>query len=204
MAEKSKLPPRVKSASQAKKSEAESGGSTPASAASRQPAQFVRLAKKERPTKNAPQQKRCYRKPSPKQAARSLRTSERTARAVELRRKGLSFRAIGKALGCDARTAQRRVDAALDEIRQETAEHADRLVEIELIRFDRMVEKLERLLNSRDPETVARAVRELIRVSARRARLLGLDAPERAEVSGPQGAPVTLGGQVVIMPAKEQ
>lgn len=138
---------------------------------------------KARPTKRRPRQ-RPGKKPSPKQAANALKTLERTHRAVELRRRGLSFRAIGAALGCDHKTAQRRVDAALDDMRQDTKEHAARLVELELFRMDRMVEKLERSLNARDNETVARGVRELVRVSASRRRLLGLDQPAKVEVKG--------------------
>lgn len=136
-----------------------------------------------RPTKRSPR-KRPGKKPSPKQAARALRTAERTARALELRRKGMSLRAIGEQLGCDHKTALRRIDAALDEIRRSTQDDAARLVELELLRMDRMIEKLERGLESDDNESVARAVRELIRVSQSRRRLLGLDQPTKVKVEG--------------------
>lgn len=96
----------------------------------------------------------------------------------------MSYRAIGDQLGVDHKTAQRRVDAALDEMRQDTKENAARLVELELLRMDRMVERLEAGLNVDDHETIARAVRELIRVSSSRRRLLGLDQPAKVEVAG--------------------
>lgn len=136
-----------------------------------------------RPMKRSPR-KRPGKKPSPKQAARALRTAERTARALELRRQGMSLRAIGEALGCDHKTAQRRIDAALDEIRRSTQDDAARLVELELVRMDRMLEKLEAGLNAEDHETVARSVRELLRVSQSRRRLLGLDQPTKVKVEG--------------------
>lgn len=96
----------------------------------------------------------------------------------------MSLRAIGEALGCDHKTAQRRIDAALDELRQSTQNAAARLVELELVRMDRMLEKLEAGLNTDDHETVARSVRELLRVSQSRRRLLGLDQPAKVEVAG--------------------
>lgn len=152
-----------------------------------------------RPTKRSPR-KRPGKKPSPKQAANRLKTAERTARAVEMRRRGLSLRAIGAELGCDHKTAQRRIDSALLELHDATQRDTKALVALELARMDRMIEKLERGLNGRDNETVARACRELIRVSQSRRRLLGLDARPEVEIVGAGGGPVQVLHGLVILP----
>lgn len=124
---------------------------------------------------------------------RSLSSLERRAKAVELRLAGASFRRIAAQLGVNVSNAFRLVQKALVEAHQISREDAERLVQLELLRMDRMVEKLERGLNSRDDETVARAVRELVRVSASRRRLLGLDQPARVHVAGVPTAGVFIG-----------
>ncbi|MBE7480225.1 MAG: hypothetical protein HS104_09605 [Polyangiaceae bacterium] len=125
--------------------------------------------------------------------ARAFASLDRRAKAVELRLAGASYRRIATQLGVNVSNAFRLVQRALADAHRLVREDADRLVQLELMRMDRCVQKLERGLNSRDDETVARAVRELVRVSASRRRLLGLDQPAQLHVAGVPTAGVFIG-----------
>jgi hypothetical protein len=122
----------------------------------------------------------------------------RDARALELRAAGLSFRQIGRQLGCGTTTAYKRVGRGLDRTLREPA---DRVRTLELHRLDQLTAAAMAVLGARhvlvqagrpvldpvsgDPypdhgPTLA-AIAALLRVAERRARLLGLDQPTRVD-----------------------
>lgn len=143
--------------------------------------------------------------------ARGLREAERDATAARLRTQGWSYRAIAEELGTTISNAHDSVQRALKEVVQEPAESAKQ-IELErldesLTRFEGMRAMVMRTLERahytvssgkliylgeeplEDDGFVLQAADRLrqieestIRVQERRARLLGLDAPQRVSV----------------------
>jgi hypothetical protein len=142
---------------------------------------------------------------------RSPETAERDAYAASLRAKGYSYRAIGAEMGVEATTAHEAVQRALRDIVQEPAEDAKRLelerLDEQLLRYDGMRAMVMRTLENRhytvssgkliclddepleDDGFVLQAADRLRQIeeskqkaAERRARLLGLDAPQRVSV----------------------
>lgn len=138
---------------------------------------------------------------------RSLDTMLRDARALELRRAGMSYTAVAKELGVAYSSAYEMVHRALRDQAREGLEEAR---QIELERLDRAQRAVEQVLATRhilvqqgnvikDPRTgqpmlddapILSAVDRVVKLSKRRSELLGLDAPTRVE----QEVTVTDGG----------
>ena len=95
-------------------------------------------------------------------------------RALELRKEGKNYREIAEIMGCaNASVPHQWVVKALRETQQEPA---DDVRELELQRLDAMWKRhWPKFIESGDP----RVSQELLRIMARRAPLLGLDAPEK-------------------------
>jgi hypothetical protein len=106
-------------------------------------------------------------------------------RAFELRKTGSSYRQIAQALAIDTHTAWADVAAELGALRGQTVEQAQELRALELERLDGMTAGLWPQVREGSPPAVSAAVR----VSERRSRLLGLDAPiaTRSELTGSLG-----------------
>ena len=102
--------------------------------------------------------------------------AERRQTAVQLRRQGRSFREIASALGVSVGGAFNDVKSALEALPAADAElHRRETLE----RLDAAVTGLWSGVTGGDP----RAAIALVQVEARRAALLGLDSPVRAEVA---------------------
>lgn len=127
-------------------------------------------------------------------------TAHRDAEAARLRGKGWTYRRIATEMGYESHTSA--IDAvkrALDAIREEPAQEVRTL---ELERLDSMYAAVMRVLETKhftvsqgrlihigdepleDDGPVLAAVDRLLKIQERRARLLGLDAPSKAEVGG--------------------
>jgi DNA-binding CsgD family transcriptional regulator len=104
----------------------------------------------------------------------------RRVQALDLRKTGATYRQIAAQLGTSAHTAFDDVQAELRELRTQTVQEAEDLRDLELQRCDVMTEGVWTNVKAGDPRSVAAAVR----VSERRARLLGLDAAMKTEHSG--------------------
>ena len=117
--------------------------------------------------------------------------AERRARAVELRKLGLTYAKIGEQLGVARQTAYQLVQSALEELRAKTSEGLEELRQLELERLDEWQVLVVRELQK---GRVLQAIDRLLKIAERRAKLLGLDAPTKhvAQVSGPEGGPVAL------------
>jgi hypothetical protein len=89
---------------------------------------------------------------------------------------------IARELDADVHTIHGDVAAELAALREQTVEQATELRELEVGRLDAMIEGLWSRVRDGSPPAVSAAVR----VSERRARLLGLDAPvvSKSEVTG--------------------
>lgn len=104
-----------------------------------------------------------------------------------------SRRAIGRAIGVSHVTVSRYLSAILDEIHQETVATAREARRVELARLDAQLRNLW-------PQALRgnlKAHELVLKIGERRSRLLGLEAPEKREHSGPEGGPV----QVQPVPA---
>ena len=122
--------------------------------------------------------------------ARGARMLEHQRQALELRRAGLGYHAIGAKLGLGKSQAHRLVTAALAEARVQVTANADDLRSEEVSRLDAM---LTGLWPSARNGAVA-SIDRVVKIMERRARLLGLDAPERKQLEGPGGGPVQMVG----------
>ena len=125
--------------------------------------------------------------PNPAQG-RKLRARELEEKATELRMAGHSYYAIGKALGIGRGTVHKAVMRALKRLNEETREHAQQVLELELKRCDK-------LLASLWPHAIkgnGAAVDRVLRIMERRTRYLGLDSPVKHELTGQDGGPMEL------------
>lgn len=107
--------------------------------------------------------------------ADNLTLQERRIRAVNLRRAGADYRSIARSLGVSPSTAWRLVDDAL---RLVLVDGTERLRQIEGERLDDAQRAIWPAVVSGD----LRAVDVLVRLSARRARMFGLDLEAEHEV----------------------
>jgi hypothetical protein len=109
----------------------------------------------------------------------------RRVRALELRKAGAPYRQIATELGVDVHTAHADVGAELAALRETAGVEATELRELELERLDGMTAGLWPQVREGSPPAVSAAVR----VSERRSRLLGLDAPiaTKNELTGSLG-----------------
>ena len=124
---------------------------------------------------------------------------ERRQQALELRKNGYDYKTIGKTLGVSAKTAFTYVQKCLEEIRENTRETAEDVLELELKRLDVAQAALMPKVQAGD----TRAIDTLMRVQERRAKYLGLDAANKLEVTG-KGIVINLTPADFLPPAKEQ
>lgn len=102
----------------------------------------------------------------------------RQGEALRLRLMGKSYQAIADEMGyANASGAANAVKRALD---RTVREPADELRQMAVQRLDAMLEPLWRRIANGDP----RAVEVAIKLEERRAKLLGLDAPEQVQQQG--------------------
>ena len=111
-----------------------------------------------------------------KTSKRMLLAIDKRVQALALRKAGVGFERIGQQLGCATSTAYQSVMKAIQDILQEPAEE---VLKLELERLDSMLLGLWERARNGDYQAVATA----LKVEERRAKLLGLDAPEKSETS---------------------
>jgi hypothetical protein len=96
---------------------------------------------------------------------------------LELRSAGLSFREIARELKVAPATAYKAVARGLAAVNAGCREQAQELRALEALRLD----QLQAALWERATDGDVRAIDRILRIMERRARLLGLDEPERRE-----------------------
>jgi len=131
--------------------------------------------------------------------SRAHESAERRQKALELRKNGYDYRTIAKALNTTVKTAYLDVQKCLEEIRANTHETAEDVLELELKRLDIAQAALMPRVREGDP----RAIDTLMRVQERRAKYLGLDAANKVEISG-KGIIINLTPADFLPPAQEQ
>lgn len=126
-----------------------------------------------------------------RQAAIRLHGAEMRHQALDLRKKGKSFRAIASELGVTVGMAFKHYQNALAEARAVSEQEATEHRTLDLERMDAQLEALWPAAMAGD--TQANGV--LLRILERRSKLLGLDAPDKLAPTTPDGAaPYPSGG----------
>jgi len=121
-----------------------------------------------------------------KTAPDRIRAAEREKQATAMRLAGATYRQIGERLGISEAGAWQAVRRALERTRKTTADEAEHLRAIECERIDAML----LAVWPQASKGHLGAVATVVKLMARRAMLLGLDAPQRQEMTGADGAPL--------------
>lgn len=129
-------------------------------------------------------------KSSPKRA----RAAERRTQALELRKQGMTFAQIGAALDCSEQRAHKIVTEELRRLNEHRAEQATEVARLELERLDALLAGVWEKAKGGDGPAIDRA----LAVMNRRAKLLGIDAPERRELTGKDGKAMRLSLEDVV------
>jgi len=123
--------------------------------------------------------------PQSQASARRALARKREADALELRLGGATYEQIAARLGYKNRSgALRAVLRSLDRLIE--PQDVERMRRLELERLDRLLLGIWFSAVRGDAQAIDRA----LKILERRARLLGLDAPVRQELSGPGGGPI--------------
>ena len=110
-------------------------------------------------------------------------SADRALQAYEMRKQGHTYQQIGDALGITAQGAFMIVNRRLKHINAELAEDVEEMRRLEVERLDRMLVCLDEKILDGDVQAVDKA----LKVGERRARLLGLDAPQKVAPTDPSG-----------------
>jgi len=118
--------------------------------------------------------------------ARMVRVTQHQATALEMRRAGLGYRAIAAKMGLSKSQTHRLVKDGLADAIEQVAGASDELRAEEVDRLDAVLASVWPAARRGNLGAVDR----VLRIMERRAKLLGLDAPEKREHSGPNGNPI--------------
>lgn len=121
---------------------------------------------------------------------------KRQAQALDLRRAGHGYAAIAQKVGISISRAQALVQAGMESARSQIAASGDELRAEELSRLDGMLSKLYPKAARGDLAAADR----VLKISERRSRLLGLDAPVRTALQGggEDAPPISVAAKVSI------
>ncbi len=116
-----------------------------------------------------------------KSSVRRIRTTEKTLRALELRKQGMNYTQIGEKLGCNRSTACRYVLSELENLADKCREEAVQVRDLELHRLDELYLIAYHAIS--DGNDLA-GIDRCLRIMERRAKLLGIDAAAKVDVQG--------------------
>ena len=147
-----------------------------------------------------------------KTAARTLDTATRRVYVLNLRKAGMTYAEIAAATlrkfgeeqlpsGWDERYAHKDVKRELDKLQAEIAESVDDIRQMELERLNDLLKGLWPQVAKSNPKLPA--VDRVLRVMDRRAKLMGLDAPTKSEITGEDGNALTIRVEYVEAPTTE-
>ena len=104
----------------------------------------------------------------------------RREKALELRAKGMSIRAIADKLGVSKTQVQRDIEKELQAAAEERKKIAGLIIDLELTKLDELEQEAWKHIAAGELSAIDRC----LRIMERRAKLLGLDAAEKVEHSG--------------------
>jgi hypothetical protein len=129
----------------------------------------------------------------------AVKANEREAHALALRRAGVDYPTIARKVGfANAGGAWKAVHRGLQRTLRTAGSEEVRTLE---------VERLDQLQMGLWPDAIrgdVRAIDCVLRVMERRARLLGLDSPVRAEIAGPDGGPIEVASIALSQDEQDQ
>lgn len=126
----------------------------------------------------------------PASKVKQASVAKRRADAIRLRLAGVDYETIAQRLGYSSRqSASKDVCRAIDNYRHEEEAAVETWREIESQRLDRLQAAAWPAAAKGD----LKAIETVLKVIAQRSKLLGLDMPQRTELSGPDGGAIRLG-----------
>jgi len=128
-------------------------------------------------------------------AGTRLSAAERKREIIKLRRDGLTFHEIGEQVACTPQYAFKVVRVYLERVDKELSEEVAQLRRLESERLDRA----HRAVWPKAIKGDLRAIDRVLRIMERRARLFGLDAPQKRELTGKDGRPLVGGGLAALL-----
>lgn len=118
-----------------------------------------------------------------KLTAKTLKIAERRYQAFDLRMKGHSFRDIGRKLGISHTAAHKHVQKGLENLARTTEDKANMLMLMEVARIDRLHQGCWDDAINGDLQ----AIDLVLKLMERRAKLFGLDAPNKVAQTNVEG-----------------
>lgn len=112
-----------------------------------------------------------------KTSASKIASLEMDRKCIELRKAGFSYRQIGQQLDLDPSNAYRRVRRVLQKEIDSMSETTEQYRHLELLRLETIGAKIYQQAVNGDLQAIDR----YIALSGRRARMLGVDAPQKVE-----------------------
>ena len=116
-----------------------------------------------------------------KTSVRRIKTTEKTLKALELRKRGMNYTQIGEKLGCARNTACRYVLSELENLADKCREEAVQVRDLELHRLDELYLIAYHAIS--DGNDLA-GIDRCLRIMERRAKLLRIDAAAKVDVQG--------------------
>jgi hypothetical protein len=132
-------------------------------------------------------------------SARRVRAAERRTQALDLRKQGKTFAEIGRELGCSEQRAHAIVTGELQRLNTRRSEQAAEVARLELERLDALLAGVWPAAK----EGEGPAIDRVLAIMARRAKLQGLDAPDKRELSGSGGGPLRFAVEDAVAAAQE-
>lgn len=123
-----------------------------------------------------------------KTSKRRIESAEKRLKALDLRKAGMSYRQMAGHLGVSPSMAHRYVLQALEMLDSDAKDKADLIRKLELERLDRMLEGFW----DKASDGGYYEAKRVLEIMERRARLLGLDAPEKHKLLGDVDDPVSI------------
>ncbi len=121
-----------------------------------------------------------------KTSPRKMRARDREVEALNLRKSGATYDQIGKTLGITTQGAYKAIIRSLQRLNEKNTEGTEELRRLEVERLDRMLAAIwGQVLNGNQG-----AIDRALRIGERRAKLLGLDAPTKTDLTT-DGKPIT-------------
>lgn len=138
--------------------------------------------------------------------ADEARIETRRAEAMRLRIRGKNYREIAAETGVSVRQAWLDVKAVLERTKNDADEKAEDARALDLDRLDRALDTVEQILEGgsftegTDPDELKlKALDRLVKIQEQRAKLLGLYAPQKTELSGPNGGPIAVDARTELL-----
>jgi hypothetical protein len=125
---------------------------------------------------------------------KAIESAEMRAQVLELRKQGYGYQAIGDAMGF---TKQRAYQIVTEELAAIIREPAQQILDLELQRMETLLQGVADDAAKGDP----RAIDSELSIRARRARLLGIETPQKQQLdltSGGAPLPAATGAPTVI------